>query len=282
MQTYIKIHEFYVSLLTQKMNTHRKMKLNKQLFALSFLFLTVFASAYDAIGHRIIADIAYQNLTEKTKTQVDKIVGKQGIVYTSTWADEVRSDKKYAYSYPWHYQNLRDEMTAVDFEKLLANPTSEGEHLFFAIAEMQTRLRKDKTDAEALKFLVHFVADLHQPMHLGRKEDLGGNKVDTKWFGKTTNLHSLWDTNIIESRKMSYTEYSRFLQDKLEPQKSAYKNYSLLQSVENTYNLRNEIYKYDYSNTNNYHYLYYFADKQDEALYRGGMQLAKILNETFK
>jgi hypothetical protein len=258
------------------------MKLNKHFLVLSFLCLTLLASAYDAVGHRIVADIAYQNLTKKAQKQVDRILGKRGIIYTSTWADEVRSDKKYAYSYQWHYQNLSDGMTTPDFEKLLANNTSEGEHLFFAIELMRDRLRKDRKDAEALKFLVHFTADLHQPMHLGRKEDLGGNKTETKWFGKTINLHSLWDSYIIESRKMSYTEYSQFLQDKYDPKKDMYKKSSLLQSIETGYMLRTEIYNYDPKNTNNYHYLYYFAEKQDEILYRGGIQLANVLNSIFK
>jgi len=69
------------------------MKIYKQFIALSFLFITLTASAYDAVGHRIIADIAYQNLTPKARLQVDKVLGVKGIIYDATWADEVRSDK---------------------------------------------------------------------------------------------------------------------------------------------------------------------------------------------
>jgi len=249
---------------------------------LSFLLLTISLSAYDAVGHRIVADIAYQNLTKKARLQVDNVLGKHGIIFEATWADEVRSDKKYAYSYKWHFQNLRDSLTSNDLKQLLDNPKSQGEHLFFAIDTLKQRLQTDKKDAEALKFLVHFVADLHQPMHLGRLQDLGGNKVSTNWFGKTINLHSLWDSYIIESNKMSYSEYSRYLQDKFEPSKAAIKKYSVLQSVEASYAIRTQIYQYDYSNTNNYHYVYFFAEKQDEMLYRGGIQLANILNTIYK
>ena len=256
--------------------------MNKQFLALIFLIVSISLSAYDAVGHRIVADIAYQNLTCKTRKQVDKVLGKHGIIYESTWADEVRSDKKYAYSYQWHYQNLNDSLTTTDLEKLLANPKSEGAHLFFAIDSLTTRLKNDKNNAEALKFLVHFVGDLHQPMHLGRLQDLGGNKLDVKWFGKTINLHSLWDSYIIEGNKMSYSEISKYLQDKYEPQKAAFKTYSVLQSVEVGYAIRTQIYNYDYSDTNSYHYLYFFSDKQDEMLYRAGIQLANILNSIFK
>ena len=244
--------------------------------------LTLSLSAYDAVGHRIIADIAYQNLTKKARTQVDKVLGKQGIVYQATWADEVRSDKKYETSYQWHYQNLKDSMNSADLQKLLDNPKAEGEHLFYALDMLTSRLKKDKNDIEALKFLVHFVGDLHQPMHLGRLEDLGGNKLKTSWFGKPINLHSLWDTYIVDGKNMSYSEYSQYLQDKYEPQKLVFQKYSILQSIEAGYVLRNQIYGYDMTDTNNYHYLYFFADKQDEMLYRGGIQLANILNAIYK
>jgi len=258
------------------------MKLNKQFFTLCLLAFTISASAYDAVGHRIIADIAYQNLTDKARIQVDKILGKRGIVYEATWADEVRSDNKYAYSYQWHYQDLDDNMTSAGIKKLLDNPKAEGEHLFFALDTLTIRLKKDKNDAEALKFLVHFVGDLHQPMHMGRKEDKGGNKVDFNWFGRKTNLHSVWDGGMIENQKMSYSEYSQYLQDKFEPQKAEFKKHNILQSVEASYAIRNMIYSYDTSDSNNYHYVYFFADKLDEMLYRGGIQLANILNAIYK
>jgi len=258
------------------------MRFNRQILTLWLLTITFSLSAYDAVGHRIIADIAYQNLTEEARNQLDNILGKRGMVYEATWADEVRSDKKYDYSYQWHYQNLADSLSTVDFKKLLDNPNAEGEHLFFAIDQKQSRLKKDKSDAEALKFLIHFVGDLHQPMHLGRLGDQGGNRVDYTWFGKKTNLHATWDGFLIENQKMSYSEYSRYLQDKFEPQKDEFKKSSVLQSVEAAYAVRTQIYVYDYSDTNNYHYAYRFGDQLDEMLYRGGIQLANILNGIYK
>lgn len=258
------------------------MTFKKNIFTLSLLFITVFASAYDAVGHRIIADIAYQNLTKKAKKQCDKVLGVHGIIYQATWADEVRSDKKYDYSYKWHYQNLKDSMTSADLKTLLENPTSEGEHLFYAINLMKDRLKKDANDAEALKFLVHFVGDLHQPMHLGRADDLGGNKVTMNWFGKNTNIHAVWDGQITDSKNMSYSEFSAYLQDKFNPRKAEFQKFSVLQSVEASYAIRSAIYGYDKSNTNNYHYVYRFANDLDEMLYRGGIQLANILNDIYK
>ena len=258
------------------------MKFNKFLTGLSLLLISVSSFAYDAVGHRIIADIAYDNLTDKARAQVDKVLGKKGMIYEATWADEVRSDNKYAYSYQWHYQDLDDNMNAAAVKKLLDNPASEGEHLFFAIDSLTHRLKKNKDDAEALKFMVHFIGDLHQPMHMGRKDDKGGNKVDFNWFGRKTNLHSVWDGMLIESQRMSYSEYSQYLQDKFEPRKAEFKKHDILQSIMAAYTVRNMIYAYDTSDTSNYHYQYYFADKVDEMLYRGGIQLANVLNAIYK
>lgn len=258
------------------------MRINRQILTLWLLAVTFSLSAYDVVGHRIIADIAYQNLTGIARTQLDSLLGKRGLVYEASWADEIRSDTKYEYSYPWHYQNLDDNLAPGDIRKLLASPKAEGEHLFYALDQMQHRLKKNKNDAEALKFLIHFTGDLHQPLHLGRLSDLGGNRIDYNWFGKKTNLHTVWDGLLIECRKMSYSEYSQYLQDKFYPKRSDFQKYNLLQSVEAVYALRNQIYTYDYSDTNNYHYTYRFMGMLDEMLYCGGIQLANILNEIYK
>lgn len=258
------------------------MKINKHFLALCFLAFTLSLSAYDAVGHRIVADIAYHNLTDKARNQLDQVLGKNGIVYAATWPDDIRSDNKYAYSYQWHYQDLDDNMASTDLEKLLNNPKAEGEHLFYALDSLTKRLKNNKSDAEALKFIVHIVGDLHQPLHLGRKDDKGGNAVEFNWFGRKTNLHAVWDGSLIESQKMSYTEFSQYLQDKYDARKAEIKKQTVLQSIEAVYAVRNMIYSYDMSDKSNYHYVYFFAEKRDEMLYRGGIQLANILNAIYK
>ena len=258
------------------------MKINKHFLALCFLAFTVSLSAYDAVGHRIVADIAYHNLTDKARNQLDQVLGKNGIIYAATWPDDIRSDNKYAYSYQWHYQDLDDNMASTDLEKLLNNPKAEGEHLFYALDSLTKRLKNNKSDAEALKFIVHIVGDLHQPLHLGRKDDKGGNAVEFNWFGRKTNLHAVWDGSLIESQKMSYTEFSQYLQDKYDARKAEIKKQTVLQSIEAVYAVRNMIYSYDLSDKSNYHYVYFFAEKRDEMLYRGGIQLANILNAIYK
>lgn len=253
----------------------------KKTTTLIALLISLQMFAYDAMGHRIIADIAYHELTASARRQCDKLLGKQGIVYASTWADEVRSDSVYKYSYQWHYQNLKQNLTREDFSSLFAHNTSEGEHLFYAIETLTNRLKKDKNDAEALKFLVHFIGDLHQPMHLGHADDLGGNRVQVKWFGKPTNLHAVWDGMITEGKKMSYTEYCDYLENSFVQQKKQIKSETMQESAWKVYETTEKIYKYGFDDRNNYKYIYDFSAINDEMMYRAGIQLAKLLNSLF-
>lgn len=250
------------------------------------LFITILLSfsfqsfAFNVIGHRIISEIAYENLKCSTRKKVDNLLGKRGIIYTSVWADDVRNDSLYTYSYNWHFQNLKDGMTKAELQYLLDNPKSEGEHLFFALDSLSESLKNNKNDREALMFIVHFAADLFQPMHLGRLSDRGGNDVIIRWFGRDIRLHQLWDTQMLEGQKFSYSEYSRYLQDKFAKQKKALKKQSTLDVIWETYLLRNKIYEYDYTNLKPYSYRHEFNDDLDRQLFQAGLQLANILNET--
>ena len=257
-------------------------KIKFVLFLVLIAFCTNNSFAYDVVGHRIVADVAYRNLTKKARNKVDKVLGKRGIIYDSSWPDEIKSDKSYDYSYAWHYQNLKPGLSDTDLKSMLEHPAFDGEHLFLAIQNMELRLKKNKNDKEALKFLVHFIGDLHQPLHLGHAEDLGGNKVFFKWFGNQENIHRIWDGLLIDTRKMSSSEYAQYLEDKFAPQEAELKQATMLESVEVSYHLANEIYAYNMSDTNTYHYIYHFMGDLDEMLYRGGMQLANILNDIYK
>jgi len=257
------------------------MNFKRKLILCVLLVSAVTAFAFDAAGHRIVAEVAYDHLAKNTRQQVDKILGKRGLIYASTWADEVKSDDNYRYSYNWHFQDLDDSLSNEQIEHLYADKTAEGEHLFFAIDQMEKRLVKDKMDVEALKYLVHFIGDLHQPLHLGRKTDLGGNKVELRWFGKNIKLHALWDSYLIEEKQMSYKEYAEFLEDKFSGTSDEIAAMSLIQSIERTYEVRNLIYDYDYGDTNNFHYIYKMGGYLDEQLFRGGIMLAKILNDIY-
>ncbi len=95
-------------------------------------------------------------------------------------------------------------------------PPSDKGDLYIAINKCIDVLKDTSSDKESkafhLKLLVHFVGDLHQPLHLGQEIDRGANRIYVKWFGGNTNLHSVWDSKMIDSYKMSYSEMAYTLQ----------------------------------------------------------------------
>lgn len=261
-----------------------KRNISFSLVLVSLLLLsTLTANAWDAVGHRIVAEIAYQNLTKKARKQVDAVLGTRGMVYKASWADEIKSDTIYPNSYGWHFQNLRGGLTEQDITNLYNNPKAEGEHLFYALDSLTKVLQNDKNNADALKFVVHIVGDMFQPMHLGHPDDKGGNKVQIRWFGKGTNLHSLWDRWLIENTQYTYSEYVDYLNDYYADQKEQLQRLSLLDCLFITYQRQQQIYEYqELGDKNNYHYAYRFRTDLDLSLYTAGLQLANLLNELYR
>lgn len=245
------------------------------------LIYSISAGAYGPTGHRAIASIAQEELSAGALRKIEKILGTNGIIYSSTWADEVRSEPAYSYSYPWHYQNLNTSMSPENVSSLWNNPTAEGEHLFFAIQQMMQRLKKNKKDVDALRFLIHFTGDLYQPMHLGRQSDLGGNRVAYTWFGTKTNIHTLWDSYLVEHHKMSYTELARYLTDRYSNNKSKFKKTLLTDDIYSSWVLSMRIYNYDNKDTNNYLYFYRFNEDMNVQLYKAGLRLAQFLESIY-
>jgi hypothetical protein len=142
--------------------------------------------------HEVIAEIAQRNLTGAARRQVELILGPDiGLRAVATWADRVRYQRRF--TAPWHWINYPLELDEPDYDVM---NTPRG-NVVWAI-EQQIDLLKNpavqgRAREEALKFLVHFIGDLHQPLHCGKGEDRGGNDVKVTWEGKATNLHSVWD-----------------------------------------------------------------------------------------
>lgn len=255
------------------------------------LFVSLFSLgtyAWDAVGHRIVADIAYHNLHKKARKQVDNVLGVHGMIYTASWADEIKSDTIYPTSSAWHFQNLNPGLTHADIDSLYSHKLAEGEHLFYALDSLTTVLKNDKGNVDALKFIVHLVGDEFQPMHMGHAEDLGGNRVRLTWFGQKTNLHSLWDRWLIDYTQYKYSEFSAYLQDKYAAQKETISKMTDLECLYRTYDAVTAVYAYQATLSDplprSYEYKYYYNMKaiQEYQLYAAGIRLAVLLNEIYK
>ena len=238
-------------------------------------------------GHRIIAKIAYDNLSGKARKAVDKTLGKQGMIYWANWPDEIKSDTIYAESIRdgWHYQDFAGGMSDSLVLDALVHYPAEGGNMFRALDSLESVLKAKKGDVHTLRFFVHISSDKYCPMHMAHMDDKGGNAVRMAWFSKSnnTNLHAVWDTKLIESQGYSYTEYAEKLQNEYAWQKKDIQAMSEEELLLRSYHFTEAI--YDYQQTwdgNTYHYIYRWHIPMEEQLYIAGIRLAKALNEIYK
>ena len=137
------------------------------------------AFAFGADGHRIITKIAENHLSEKTVLAIDAITGDSDLSRLSLWPDRIRGTLKWRKSSYWHYINIADHET---FET--AKRSSKGDVLSALNDSYQQLANTTLTDSErleALSFFIHFAGDIHQPLHVGRSGDRGGNSIAIKW-----------------------------------------------------------------------------------------------------
>jgi len=133
-----------------------------------------------------------------------------------------------------------------------------------------------------LKFLVHLVGDLHQPLHIGQREDKGGNGIQVQWFGKGANLHSVWDSKMIEEWNMSYLELADNAQELSKNQVKEIEKGSLIDWVNEVHEITKKVYKSAKSGDKlKYKYSYDYMGTVRVQLQKGGIRLAKILNEIY-
>lgn len=244
-------------------------------FIASLLSLTNWGST----GHRALAEVASFYLTENAKNKINEILDGETIVTVSMYADDIRSDNRYDKYYDWHFINMElDE----DYED--AVPSEKGD-VFIAINKCLDILESDSlTDSDKsfyLKLLIHFIGDLHQPMHIGRYEDRGGNRVYVKWFGRNSNLHRVWDSEMINGYNMSYSELAKNLPTP-ENLEIEFERDDLIDWVNETHSYTRKIYN-DVSIDDNLGYEYQYQNFQTvrELILKGGLRLASVLNYLF-
>ncbi|MGY0408213.1 MAG: S1/P1 nuclease [Polaribacter sp.] len=231
-------------------------------------------------GHRATAKIAENHLTRRAKRKIDKLLKGQSLAFVSTFADEIKSDKKYKKYYSWHYVNMDLDKT---YETSKKNPKGDvvtGIKKCIAVLKDKNSSEQDKVFY--LKLLVHFVGDLHQPLHIGQREDKGGNTIQVQWFGKGTNLHAVWDTEMIEEWNMSYLELADNEKKLSKEQIKAIEKGTIEDWVNEVHQLTKEVYKSAKAGENlRYKYSYNHFGEVREQLQKGGIRLAKILNDIF-
>ena len=135
-----------------------------------------------------------------------------------------------------------------------------------------------------LRLLIHFVGDVHQPMHTARKEDLGGNRVRVNWFNTPTNLHAVWDESLINFQQLSYTEYTAAINHTTAKQRQQWQKQPLSEWIAESYEISEQLYPEITEKDQRLSYNYNFRHIQtlNERLLKGGVRLAGLLNSIFK
>jgi len=247
---------------------------------------TIKTGAWGTTGHRVIAEIAERNITEKTKIEIKKLLDNQYMAYWANWADYIKSDTtgRWTHTHIWHFVNAPESPTKDEYVAAIKNVRQQN--LYSQIPRLadiiKNNLSSQEEKKEALIFLIHLMGDMHQPMHTGREEDLGGNKIKIQWFWQDTNLHALWDTKLIDYEKYSYTEYATVLNILTDEQKLAMQEGSLEDWFYDSHLLANKIYSMTKEGDNlSYDYNYRTRSFVDEQLQKAGLRLAKFLDDLF-
>ena len=268
--------------------------------ALSFVLMLNSAAVFGwgPKGHDVVAAIAEEHLSEKTKMVLYEVLDGHSIIYYSSWMDGLQNSPEwettYSHTKTWHYANVDKGHTYQTMKKnengdVLANLKVLVDELKAEIAAAGGNLNAVSSDR--IKMVIHMVGDMHCPMHAGRLSDLGGNRTKVRWFGRNTNLHSIWDSKIIDSaRQWSYSEWREQLLWGVDAEEKQMitggSDYNPDEWFYVTVARAAKIYDYveglGEENPNlSYQFVYDFSPMLEESLLEGGLRLAHVLNSIF-
>ena len=200
----------------------------RALLLLSLYFAVALpAAAWGELGHRLVGELAERRLSPQARAQVRALLVDEpepSLAGVSTWPDAMRELPAFRWTAPLHYVSIRDASCSFD----AARNCRHGECVVGAIQRYARRLGDPDLSrgqrAEALKFLVHFVGDVHQPLHTGHRPDKGGNdfQISLRWRNETraTNLHSIWDYYLLASAGEDQARHAARIEAIMPPQTS--------------------------------------------------------------
>ncbi len=239
------------------------------------------AFSWGKTGHRIVGEIAQRNLDPKSIKALRELAGHDDLFRLSTWPDEIRSDPKMGYTSPWHYVSIANGKTYWDQKRSKDGDLIEALYRFEDVLRDPKATKDNKLDA--LRFLVHMTGDLHQPLHVGLAEDRGGNTVRVKWFKTESNLHTVWDDELIDFEKLSFTEYANYLNQFSKEDKKDWEKGSFIDWAKESQDLRPKVYDLPAGESVNLSYEYSYKVKPivELRLKQAGLRLAYVLNKIF-
>lgn len=252
----------------------------KSLFAgIIALFICQLSFGWGQTGHRVVGEVAERSLNPKAQIKIADILNGQSLAQVSNWMDNIKSDPSYDSLRAWHYVSIPDGLTYEESEK------NEKGDLITACEKTILALKSgelSKTEeAVHLKILVHLIGDLHQPLHVGRVDDRGGNDIKVEFFWKKSNLHRVWDSEMIDSKQYSFTELADIVCNYSQTDFEKWQKGSIRDRAHEVMPYRAYIYDLPDDKKIGYEYRYQHWNFMKSQLAKGGVYLARILNEIY-
>lgn len=250
-----------------------------RIILLSLLIIfTVNAFAWGPTGHRVTGWVAQKHLSKKAKKALQRILNGQSLAIASTWMDEVRSDSTYDYMEDWHWVTIENGET---YEQSVKNPKGDLiQTLERVITALESKKLSSKEEREHVKILIHLVGDIHQPLHVGGGKDQGGNDIKVTWFRTDSNLHRVWDSDMINDTRLSFTELAESLETPPAAQIQVWQKTKVRDWANESVSYRPQV--YDYGNGKlGYEYSYKHLHIVRHRLLQAGIRLAGVLNKIY-
>ena len=233
-------------------------------------------------GHDAIAYIAQCHLTAATKHTCDSLLDGKSMVYWSNWLDNASHTDGYAYTLTWHYKNID---AGERYSEAVINPKGDiVRALNQCIVTLQDTVSGQDEKALALKMTIHLLGYIHQPMHMGRASDRGGNRHKVRFFDDETNLHSVWDSRLPSAaHSWSHTEWQREI-DVLaaDEQEALVKGGTPDSWGRETWRICRDVYEDTPEDTIiSYDYIARWTPVIERQWLKGGLRLADLLNSIF-
>jgi len=258
--------------------------LKKLALGIAMIYAPLQTMAWGQQGHRICGQIADSYLTPQARKAIKDILGDESIAMASNWADFIKSDPSYSYLYNWHFIDFDKAYTKSEMEDFLAHDTNTDAYtrMNFMIAELKKKDLPKEKKLLYLRMLIHVIEDVHQPMHTAHADDKGGNDFKVKWFSNDTNLHSIWDSQLIEFQQLSYTEYAAAINHTTLEQRKELQKAPISEWLYESNQLAEKFYsEIKPGQTLSYKYNFEHLDTLNQQLLKAGVRLAGVLNSIF-
>ena len=234
--------------------------------------------AWGKTGHSLVAEVAFKLLDDSTQKIVKQYLGNLTIEEAANWMDNERSNSYYNFMRPWHYIDIdKGEKFTPGSERNILTV------LHSAIVELRNRKSTDMSKKEIknrLLLIFHLIGDIHQPLHTGYTIDKGGNTIEITSPYVSGNLHSIWDTQILEYKRIDLDSCMNYYQTMASDDVADLRKVNELKWMYQSRSYLDRVYSFE----NNYMDLKYI-DNNISVIKRqivvGGIRLASVLNELF-